>query len=180
MKNLFSLIVITMLIGCSDPCSKVECINGSCTDGTCACSEGWQGNKCDERIYRYTGSWIMSALVAKNCSNPRTSTTSTGQLCTAPTGNRLCLKLTIEITDDNRLVMRTVTDTYSGGGGIRSTQTGVTRGSYTISNNMLAFCPDNNPSMCDRFMIDDNSSKLTWLLGVLSDGCDTSYELIRN
>jgi len=51
----FALIALTAMAsfmiscGSSDPCEGVNCVKGSCVDGTCDCELGWEGELCDEQ-----------------------------------------------------------------------------------------------------------------------------------
>lgn len=47
-----SFLVLTIFtIGCSDPCSDVDCgSNGICDEGTCICAEGYEGAACETEI----------------------------------------------------------------------------------------------------------------------------------
>ena len=50
MKNYLNqlLIIATFIIvGCSDPCKDAVCGQGACDDGTCICSDGYEGTACE-------------------------------------------------------------------------------------------------------------------------------------
>lgn len=62
MKKLiqFSICAITFLLfSCSDPCDDIDCgTNGTCDDGTCLCSDGYEGLNCEtESRTKYLGSF---------------------------------------------------------------------------------------------------------------------------
>lgn len=54
MKRLLSALVIVCLIfaGCKkDPCKDVTCFNnGTCLEGVCICTEGYEGSKCEQEV----------------------------------------------------------------------------------------------------------------------------------
>ena len=55
---LIFLICSVFLQNCKDPCKDVTCVNGNCLDGTCLCSEGYEGTNCDvETRAKYYGEW---------------------------------------------------------------------------------------------------------------------------
>lgn len=65
MKKLiqFSICAITFLLfSCSDPCDDVDCgTNGTCDDGTCLCSDGYEGMNCEtETRAKYLGTYTGS------------------------------------------------------------------------------------------------------------------------
>lgn len=54
-------ITITMFVaGCSNPCKKVDCINGECVDGTCNCTAGYEGTDCGSAFNaKFDGSYSL-------------------------------------------------------------------------------------------------------------------------
>lgn len=56
MKRVFAfglaLCAIIMVSSCgeTDPCLEVNCVNGDCADGSCACEKGYGGTLCDEEL----------------------------------------------------------------------------------------------------------------------------------
>ncbi|MCD8528476.1 MAG: hypothetical protein LRY27_00485 [Chitinophagales bacterium] len=54
------LILIAAISGCKDACKDVQCVNGSCDDGTCICEAGYEGTTCDTQINdKFEGTWDM-------------------------------------------------------------------------------------------------------------------------
>jgi len=47
---LFSILLGFGFTQCSDPCDDVACVNGSCDEGICNCSPGYEGELCDTEI----------------------------------------------------------------------------------------------------------------------------------
>ncbi len=43
----FSILFLIVFVWACDPCRDVNCVNGTCTDGTCECIAGWTGELCD-------------------------------------------------------------------------------------------------------------------------------------
>lgn len=36
--------------GCRDKCKRLECVNGSCVEGECACTSGFEGSLCESTV----------------------------------------------------------------------------------------------------------------------------------
>jgi hypothetical protein len=51
--------------GCTDPCKDVVCTNGECTDGTCVCDTGYEGETCGTAMNeKFTGTFNLTETCA--------------------------------------------------------------------------------------------------------------------
>lgn len=58
---------------CTDLCSDIDCTNGTCAEGICTCSDGYEknsGNKCASLQSFYTGTYAIT----KTCGTGSTAT----------------------------------------------------------------------------------------------------------
>lgn len=82
MKKIFLILIVSVVFcGCSkDKCADSGCINGStCVDGTCNCTNGFTGSKCQTPPPKPTASFIMNKLSCTGrCIVNFTSTSSYG------------------------------------------------------------------------------------------------------
>ncbi len=44
------LLIMLTSFGCRDKCQRLECVNGSCVEGVCACSDGYEGGLCETPV----------------------------------------------------------------------------------------------------------------------------------
>jgi len=58
-KALASILIAPLLFMACDKCRKVDCQHGqSCENGTCACSQWYEGERCEQiTIQRYSGTY---------------------------------------------------------------------------------------------------------------------------
>jgi len=65
-KILMLTLCTTLFFGCGDPCDDVECLNnGVCIEGTCDCTEGYEGLNCENEIREpFIGRWATEMF---NC-----------------------------------------------------------------------------------------------------------------
>jgi hypothetical protein len=46
------------VVGCSDPCKDVTCVNGECVEGDCVCDAGYEGVDCGTALNaKFSGSY---------------------------------------------------------------------------------------------------------------------------
>lgn len=61
-KIIFAALVLLGFTSC-DPCNKITCYNaGTCEDGICECSNGYEGEQCNViTANKYVGTWYGTA-----------------------------------------------------------------------------------------------------------------------
>ena len=64
-------VLTVCLLGChGDPCRDVNCNNGVCNEGECACQPGWTGARCDSLLRdRLVGNLWQNSLHCQTGSN---------------------------------------------------------------------------------------------------------------
>ena len=65
LKFLWFIALGLFVVGCEEPCDKVDCQNGGvCDDGYCLCEDGYEGARCQDRVTtalegKYSGDLFM-------------------------------------------------------------------------------------------------------------------------
>lgn len=68
---IFGAFLMTTTTSCGDKCKDVECNTGTCLDGTCECSDGFEGTNCEiEWSAKFLGSYLGTDVVTASTSVP--------------------------------------------------------------------------------------------------------------
>ena len=84
-----------IISSCKDKCKDVNCDNGTCVEGTCNCSEGYEGNDCGtESRSKFIGSYVVNGT--ETCSVSGNSTL-TGMSFTISNSSAAINKITLNL-----------------------------------------------------------------------------------
>jgi hypothetical protein len=61
---LIGMVILFAIAGCkTDECELVDCLNGACIEGVCACEAGYEGKSCNsESRTRFLGEWEVGDI----------------------------------------------------------------------------------------------------------------------
>lgn len=183
-KLLFITLMLSgsmLYVSCSsDPCEAVTCVNGSCNEGICDCAEGWKGPSCSEIDYDFIGEYRSSSLSLAECPNPSDDftrlTNEDNEICTTDAGITTCLEVLLRLEEDQTFFLNVILSRTNGS--ISTGDPTVTRGNYTISDNIVTLCE--NASVCNTMSLDMSQQILTWdQRPSSSTECAIRWELAR-